>query len=133
MKTRFRFSSDELPESLYGSVLAAVGRARRRASRIRLAISSLFIGISGAGIVLTVRDTLAAAQASGFASFASLALSDTSVVVRHAQEFLLSLIETMPGLDVAALLLGLSVFLVSLRTFVRALPQGPAHPLTTNV
>lgn len=131
MTTHIRFSADtQAPEGLYGRVVEAVGRARTRAARIRLAISSFFIASSTVGSFLAIKATIRAASASGFTSFASLALTDTSIIARHAQEFLLSLIETMPSIEVVLTLLGISVFLVSIRSFVRALALAPRVPIT---
>lgn len=129
MNAPIRFSVEEqAPERLYGRVVEAVGRARMRAARIRLAISSFFIASSTAGSFFAIRATVREAVASGFTSFASLALSDTSIVARHAQEFFLSLIETLPGVEVALALFGISVFLVSFRSLVRALSSAPHAP-----
>lgn len=130
MTTRIRFSPDtEAPEGLYGRVVEAVGRARTRAARTRLALSSFSIAFSSVGSFFAVRATIQAASASGFTSFASLALTDTSIIARHAQEFFLSLIETMPSIEVVITLLGISIFLVSIRSFVRALALAPRVPL----
>lgn len=130
MSTPNRFSTTEhAPDRLYERVMVAVGHARTRAVRIRLAISSLLIASSGIGTAFAVRATLRAASASGFDSFASLALTDTSIIVRHAQEFLLSLVETLPGIQVALSLLGISVLLVSVRSFVRTFAPVPRIPI----
>lgn len=125
-----RFSADErAPEHLYVCIVKAVDHARTRATRIRLAISSLFVASSTAGSILAVRATVRAASESGFTSFASLALSDTSIIARHAQEFFLSLIETLPGVEIALALLGISIFLVSLRSFIRTLSRSADAPI----
>ena len=126
MTTRFpgRYSlSEGMPEGLYEKTLLALGRARTRAARIRLALSGIFIASSTAGFAFAIQATVRVAAASGFTSFASLALSDTSIIARHAQEFLLSLAETLPGVQLAAALFTLSVLLVSVRAFIITLAR----------
>lgn len=126
---RFRFAQHEqVPVELYGRVMAQVGRARTRAARIRIAFASLGIGASLAGSFIAIRATLEAAAASGFTSYASLALTDTSVIALHAQAFAFTLVETLPGVQVAFALFGLSVLLVSMRSLIRSLSQPVRLP-----
>jgi len=116
-----RFSTLRVPPELEARVLAGVRRARTRAYRLRLAGTSLLLVLSAGGSLAMVRETIAAAQASGFFTLAQLASTDTSIIAAHAHSFGLSLIETLPSADVAITLFALSVFLVAVRRLVHVL------------
>jgi len=77
--------------------------------------------VTAGGSFLMARATVAAAQTSGFLSLANLARTDTSVITAHAHAFGLSLIETLPSIDVAGTVFAFVLFLVSTRSLVRVL------------
>jgi cellulose synthase/poly-beta-1,6-N-acetylglucosamine synthase-like glycosyltransferase len=111
----------ELPAGLAARIEGALLRARTRRERlchaVRMLCASLSL-ISFAGLFVSVRELARAASASGFTSYASLAISDSSVVVAHSDSFLASLAESLPSTETAVFLALVSVFLVSLRSAV---------------
>ncbi len=105
-------------------LLAAAARKRAAARRMRLWAGLAGSLVSVAGFVVAVPLLVAGASASGFSLLASLALTDSDVAFAHAGTFLVSLVETLPGLDTALVLVFVAVLLASLRGLVRALPRA---------
>ena len=111
------------PSYLCERVLGAIERERILRKQATLVVSSLSCAISALGLVLAVRAFLAAASASGFTSFASLATSDSSLIAGHFSTFTLSLLESLPTLETTAVLFVIAVFLVSLKSLVGSFPR----------
>ncbi|KKU78576.1 MAG: hypothetical protein UY04_C0033G0012 [Parcubacteria group bacterium GW2011_GWA2_47_7] len=110
-----RLPRAEAPEALYQSVLTSVDKIRIRAMRIKFALFS-FLGL-GAGISLVPLTSSAVTQAieSGFVDYASLALSDSAVILSYWKEFSITLIESLPILGITMILLALFTLLESVR------------------
>lgn len=125
----YRFSQVSIPEGLTERVVAHVSRARTRAARTRIAVTSTILSLSTLGALVAIRATLQAAEQSGFSTLIRLTLSDTSIIAAHLQSFALSLIETAPSVLGTLTLLLVAIALTSLRAFIRTLThtQSPTY------
>lgn len=112
---------EDLPAGLSIRVTNALIRIRTRQARLRYAASSLSGAVclaSFAGLFISLKSFLSAASASGFTAYASLMISDSSVVSGHLSSFLAGLVEVLPSAETTITLALVSVFLVSLRSAV---------------
>lgn len=118
LKNAFR---EELPAGLSLRVQAALSAARIRQARMRHTLSLLSSGvsvISFASLFVSLKAFATAATASGFTAYASLLVSDSSVVSSHFMSFAEALAEALPSVETTITLALVSVFLVSLRSAV---------------
>lgn len=106
------------PAYLCERVFGAIHRERVRILRTRLVFSSCTLLVSLAGTVAAVRALFTAMSASGFTSYASLAISDSSVVFGSGQSFLLSLLESLPAPEVMFSLALIAILIQSIRVLV---------------
>jgi hypothetical protein len=86
--------------------------------RSRLVLSSLTTAGSLVGLAFALPALAKAAVATGFSTFAGLALSDSDVLANHFSTFGLALLEAVPGFEVTLTLLLVAIFLVSIQNFV---------------
>jgi hypothetical protein len=112
-----------VPEYLGERIHQAVLRERERREHVRLAVSSLSGAGSLVGLAFALPALLNAAVATGFSTFASLVISDTSLVAGNFNAFVLSLLSAVPGLEVTATLFFTAAFLVSLKTLLEGLSR----------
>jgi len=105
-------------------VLHSIKKEELKRARIYLIVSISTTGASLAGIVLSIQYLVQAFYQSNFGSYLSLLFSDTDVVHSYWQELSLSLVETLPLLQIIFLLLTFAVLLVSLRVFMNNLRGG---------
>ncbi|HVX90388.1 MAG TPA: hypothetical protein VHC20_02000 [Candidatus Paceibacterota bacterium] len=106
------------PAYLCERVFGAMTRERIRILRMRLVFSSCTGVLSLGGFIVAGKALVAAMSASGFLTYASLALTDSSAVLGSSHSFLLSLLESLPGPEVVFSLALLAVFIQSLRVLV---------------
>ncbi len=83
--------------------------------KVHLSIFFLITVISAVLLVPAVNSFLASSSQSGFSSFLSLLFSDFKIMVANWQIFALSLLESLPVLDLVILLFVIFIFLESLK------------------
>lgn len=110
----------DAPAYLCERVLGAVSRERVRILRMRLVFSSCAALASLIGVVSAASMLVSAMAASGFSAYASLFISDGSLVPAFGSSFLLSLAESLPGPEVALALFLIAVLIQSLRVLARS-------------
>ena len=111
---------DSAPAYLCERVFGAIQRERMRMVRMRLVFSSCTGALSLAGFILAGKALLSAMTASGFLTYASLALSDSGTVMSTSHIYLLTLLESLPGPEVIVSLALLAVLIQSLRVLIVA-------------
>jgi len=84
-----------------------------------LAIFSLVLMASVAAFIPTLKMVQSELSESGFLQFLSLAFSDFGIIAIYWQNFVMSLLETIPAMSFAILLVIIFVFLYSLKFLVR--------------
>lgn len=105
----------EPPPRLSGNIFVGIGRRKRRAARIRLALQGT---VSLASLVATVPAFRYAAlefSESGFHRYLSLLFSDGAVVLASWKEFAMSLAESLPLVGATLFLSSVFVLLWSLK------------------
>jgi hypothetical protein len=70
------------------------------------------------GVVFAFSTLMKAMAASGFSAYVSLLISDGSAVPAFGSSFLFSLLESLPGLEVALSLFFVAVLIQSLRVLI---------------
>jgi len=114
------FNPPEPPEDLFDKIMCRIDREKKMlTARRRIIIFS--VGLIGSMIAFVpalgaVRADLAK---SGFATFFSLIFSDTEIVLAYWQNFVQSLLETLPVMGVVTLLAIAVIFLESLKLLTK--------------
>ncbi|MEY4744636.1 MAG: hypothetical protein RL272_581 [Candidatus Parcubacteria bacterium] len=122
----FRESAAPGPQKeLLDAVMDAVGRERRRTMLVRrlplLAAGLLLSGAAAAyAVVLTIND----ASRSGLAGFLSVFVTDTGAVMSLWQDYLLTLLDTLPVAPIAGACAALFIFFALLRRLDRVVSQS---------
>lgn len=93
-----------LPPGLYEATLAALTRARVRRARLQFALLSIASGALTLLCVESVRYFVAEAGASGFGSYLSLLMTNSTLLLT-SREFALTLLESLPSFALLLLLL----------------------------
>lgn len=116
------FNLVEPPAGLFDKIMCRIEKEKNFLT-LRRRIIIFSIGLIGSAI--TFIPAFAYARSgfveSGFYSFFSLIFSDTEIVLTYWENFLQSLLETLPAAGLAALLATVAVFLESLKMLVRDL------------
>lgn len=102
------------PEKLAGLILARIEKIRKQRFWAKIATSALgaFASVSTTVYLFTIFEK--SLLSSEFWSILSLAFSDASVIAVHYQEFLFSLLETLPAMTFAIMLIPIFTLLVSI-------------------
>lgn len=109
------------PQGLRERILAHIERARRRRARVGLALQAALFFVSGALLVPLAQYAGQELYASGFYEFVSLLFStDRAAVLASWQEFLYSLVESLPSLAILMLLCASVILVWSLRHALRS-------------
>lgn len=104
-----------VPAGLLAATLCRIRNEQfRAANRRQLAILMAVTVLALVGIAYFGRTAIKDLYRSGFLDFISLAIAEPAVLVQSGSSFLMSLIESLPGLS---LLLPLAVVLAYLETF----------------
>ncbi|NTV44412.1 MAG: hypothetical protein HGA67_01805 [Candidatus Yonathbacteria bacterium] len=119
-------------KTLRQTILAGIEREEFRRARMRLATSAVLMPVSAFGIVYSIRYAAEALAQSGFYSYASLALSDSDVVLAYWREFALSLLGSLPFAAFIALIATGGLLLWAARIFAANVRTGFA-PSFANV
>lgn len=124
----------EMPDNLFEKIMRRIQKERQFSilKRRVMILSIGMIGIIGAGAAFIPAFKMARTELyeSGFPYFLSLIFSDFGTVVAYWQNFIMSLLETLPVMGLAILLIIILVFLGSLRFLARNVKS--IFILTTN-
>ncbi len=110
----------ELPEGILDRIMARI-KAEQRLLTVKRRLTIFSIGLIGsiAAFIPVFKMVQLEISNSGFLQFFSLLFSDFGTVAAYWQSFVLSLLETLPVMSVAALSAVVFVFLCSLRFLAR--------------
>lgn len=116
----FIYMRIELPEGILERIMARL-KAEQRLLTIKRRLTIFSFGLIGSATAFIPAYKMAQLEISnsGFLQFFSLLFSDFGIVVVYWQSFVLSLLETLPVMSVAALSAVVFVFLCSLRFLTR--------------
>jgi len=111
--------SPQPADGLFIKIVNRIDRAKRISSIKRLIMFSLaFVG-SAVGFIPALNSLRTALIESGFTQFFSLIFSDFSIVLNSWKVFTLTLLESLPAVDVLIFLVVISVFIGSLRFLIK--------------
>lgn len=99
---------------LSAKILLSIEREKQRIARIRLSVFSLLSLGSSFALVFIMPYAQEGFSHSGFTDYFSLLFSDTGTVLTFWKEFALSIVESLPFLEITALALFAFIFLCSL-------------------
>lgn len=102
------------PEKLAGLILMRIERIQKRKLWTKIATSALGAFASASTTVYLFTIFEKSLLSSEFWSILSLAFSDASVVAIHYREFFFSLLETLPAMTFAIMLIPIFTLLVSI-------------------
>jgi hypothetical protein len=108
----------DAPSYLCERVIGAVLRERVRILRTRLVFSSCGVLFAFVGGLFAFSLLTAAMTASGFSAYLSLLISDSASVPALGNAYLYSLLESLPGFEVALALFFVAVLIQSLRVLI---------------
>lgn len=115
--------SQELPEppkGLFNKIMARIQEERRLLTiKRQLAIFSLGVAGSAIAFIPAFKMLQTGLYESGFLQFFSLIFSDFGTVISYWQNFVMSLLETLPIINLAILLTIIFVFMGSLKFLVK--------------
>lgn len=130
-KLFYYLNSPELPDDLLDKTMHRIQRCQVQAACLRLSgFILLFIG-SIAAFIPAWKLALAGFAESGFCQFLSLIYSSAGAVLANWKFCLLSLLESLPAVEIAALFIVVLVFLLSLKFSVKNFKI--AFQLKTNI
>ncbi len=105
----------ELPPHLYQNVMRSVNLAAQKRARLRLIINNVSLVITGLLFLSTVGWFARDVVQGGFLDSLKLVYSDGRVVITYWKDFIQMLLETLPFTSLLASLLGVCVFMESVR------------------
>ena len=114
-----RLSAPEPRPGLFGVIQKRIVREEKQRAWQRVILFSFGILGSLVTIVPVFRSLQASVAESGFMDFFSLAFSDAGMVATYWQNFLLTLLESLPAIGIAAFLATIFTFFGSLRFLTR--------------
>jgi hypothetical protein len=108
----------DLPRDLLANVMDQIHRQRQVAkTRNRLIVFSLGLVGSVAAFIPMIKSLIVGLNNSGFFQFFSLLFTDSKTVLAYWDNFLLTLLESLPILSLIAVLAIVLIFLESLKNF----------------
>jgi hypothetical protein len=110
----------EPPKGLEGLILARINSIECAREKKKLWISSLSLAVSGLASIAAVFFLGKTIVNSEFANMLSLVFSDSAIIIRHWNDFLLSLAETLPVVSIIMILMPIFILLISLNLFFNA-------------
>ena len=114
----------ELPKGLKQAVFARIERERQKSLARKLLFIRIGFGISGIFSVVAVVVFGKEILSSEFASLVLLSFSDMKTVMVLWQDYAYSLMETLPTITIAMLLLPIFVFMELLRQYAKIEKQA---------
>lgn len=128
-------TAPEMPDNLFEKIMHRIKKERQSLifKRRVMILSISIIGIIGAVAAFVPAFKMAQTEfnESGFLYFLSLIFSDFETVAAYWQNFIMSLLETLPVMGLAILLLTILVFLGSLKFLAKNVKS--IFTLTANV
>lgn len=109
----------ETPVNLEGKILASLKKSQEKAEKQRLWFSYVAVISSFFAVFYTLWTFGGAILKSQFWSLATLAFSDAAVIISHWNDYLLSLLETLPVFQLAAIILPLAILFGALNFCVK--------------
>ncbi len=110
----------EPPSGLLDKIILHIYSERRRqVLRTRIVLFGTLSFVAIAALVPAWQGLQSGISQSGFLQFISLIFSDSAVVITYWQNFALSLLESLPALEAAAVLGAIFAFLFSLKFLIR--------------
>lgn len=114
------FNLVEPPDGLFLKIMCRIEKEKKLLTlRRRIIIFSFGLVSSAVVFAITLGTVRDGFVESGFTSFFSLLFSDTEVVLTYWQNFVQSLLETLPVVGLAVLLMTVAVFLESLKLLTK--------------
>lgn len=112
--------SPEPPKGLFNKIMARI-QEERRLLTIKRRITIFSLGVVGSAVALipTFKMVQTGLYESGFLYFFSLIFSDFGTVVSYWQNFIMSLLETLPVINLVILLIIIFIFMESLKFLVK--------------
>jgi len=118
----FSFLSPPEPSpDLLEKVLGRLKEKRRAAILKKIFWHSLGVTVSGIALIVTFQMAKADFANSGFWQFFSLIFTDSKILVSYWQNYILSLLETLPAINLILLLGSASFFLILLKYWIKDL------------
>jgi hypothetical protein len=109
----------EPAERLFSQIMAGVSlEKQRQLSRRKLFIFSAFFGLTLLASVPVLQMFISDLNYSGFGDYLRLALTDFSSVLIYWQDWTLSILESLPALSLAALMVIVAGLLISLKNIL---------------
>lgn len=115
----------EPPEELFSKIMNRIQKEQRITARRRLILYFMMLTGSILAIPPLYQVLRQAMVESGFVDFLMLIFSDTEIVMAYRQNFILSVLEALPIMSLAAFLATILIFLESLRLLMRDLQRTP--------
>ena len=113
---------------LLSKVMSRIAQERRLLTvKKRIVLLSIGLLASVAAFVSAFGVARSGIAESGFGEFLSLLATDAGTVALYWQNFVLTLLESMPIVSIAATLTAVFAFLASLKYLVRELQHMPSH------
>ena len=107
--------SEELPEGLGERIFSAIEQRRSREAKMRFVLITIIALSSSLALIPATRYLIRAFSESGFIQYASLIFSDSTAVLSSWQTFTLSLLESLPVMELIVSLSIVFVLLESIR------------------
>lgn len=108
------------PESrLSGDIWSTLVNRNRRNTQTKFWVYSVLSSISFISLFPTLKQLGVSFERSGFYDYFSLAFSDSKLALLHSKEVSLSLVESLPVLNIILFLSIVLIFIMSLRFMVR--------------
>lgn len=115
-------STPSAPEGLLDKIMDGISRQQRSfISKLKLAIFSLGLVGSLTALFPVFKMVQSSMAETGFFQFVSLMFTDSQYVVSYWQNFTMSLLQSLPVINLAIFLAVIFIFLESLKFFVRNL------------
>lgn len=113
-------SPPELPEGLFDRVMKGIQK-EKKLMILKRRIALFSIGFVGSFVAFfpTFKTLETNIYSSGFMQFSSLIFSDFKIIITYWQNFAMTLLETLPAINLAGFLTVLFVFFISLRFLTR--------------
>lgn len=118
------------PARLLSAIITRINIAKRRTAIIKFALCSSASFLSSLVIVVACVWAAQSFYETGFEEYVRLMVSDSALVATYWQDFILSLVESLPILEVALLLLATLSFLGFARLAIRNIKNASLSILT---
>ena len=112
------------PVTLRNSILACINKEERHRAKILLMASATTILFSIVGIVYSVQYMAQRFYESSLYSYFSLLHSDPDIVFTYWKDFVLSLADTVPFMEITVPLVAVAILLISVKILAKNIRVG---------